>query len=245
MIAANKNDILDALLFVYFRWLTRRSFHTIAGRGLERLKNLPDDRPILLFCNHSNWWDALMVYILTRQMPHKAVYCMMEEKQLKHYRFFTWLGAFSVDLSSPLRSAVALRYAQRLLQLKETAIWIFPQGKLCRPNEPVEVKPGTDYLAKNAPHALLVPVAMRYEFFREDRPNVLIEIGQPFQAIERTDGRIAQECNDAFARLTEAALAQDLTGFEPLFKPRLTINKRWQWVKLALTGRLREFSPTN
>ena len=161
---------------------------------------------------------------------------------LKSLRFCNHLICL---LSSPLRSAVSLRYAQRLLQKPETAIWIFPQGKLCRQNEPVELKPGTDFLAKNAPHALLVPVAMRYEFFREDRPNVLIEIGQPFAAIDRTEGRIAQECNEAFARVSRAAQDNDLTGFDPLFKPRWTINKRWQWVKLALTGRLREFSPTN
>jgi len=245
MIAANKNDILDSLLYVYFRHLARSSFYTIAARGLERLRQLPPDRPVILFCNHTNWWDGLIIYLLTRQMPHKAVYCMMEEKQLKHYRFFTWLGAFSVDLSSPLRSAAALRYAQRLLQKKETAIWIFPQGKLCPPGEPVEVKPGTDYLAQNAPHALLVGVAMRYEFFRENRPNILIEIGQPFQAIEATEGRIARECNEAVTRATQSALAQDLSGFEPLFRPRWTINKRWEWVKLAARGRLREFSPTN
>jgi len=170
---------------------------------------------------------------------------MMEEKQLKHYRFFAWLGAFSVDLSSPLRSAVSLRYAQRLLQKQDTAIWIFPQGQICRPNEPLEIKPGTDYLAKNAPHALLVPVAMRYDFFREDRPNALIEVGEPFPAIENTEGRIARECNEAFARATKAAQDQDLADFSPLFPPRWTINKRWQWIKLALTGRLREFSPTN
>ena len=109
----------------------------------------------------------------------------------------------------------------------------------------MEIKPGTDYLAKNAPHALLVPVALCYEFFREDRPNVLIEIGRPFQAIERTEGRIAQECNDVFARVSEAAKAQDLTGFSLLFQPRWTINKRWEWIKRALTGRLGEFSSTN
>jgi chlorobactene lauroyltransferase len=245
VIAANKNDILDTLLFVYFRRLTRRAFHTIAARGLENLRQLPGDRPVLLFCSHTNWWDGLMVYLLTRQMTHKSVYCMMEEKQLKHYRFFTWLGAFSVDLSNSLRSATSLRYAQRLLQRNETAIWIFPQGKLCRPSEPVETRPGADYLAKNAPHALLVPVAMRYEFFREDRPNVLIEVGRPFPAVESGDGRIAQECNQVFARATRAAIEQDLTGFQPLFSPRLTINKRWEWVKLAATGRLREFSPSN
>ncbi len=245
MIAANKNDILDSLLFLYFRRSARKAFHTIAGRGLERLKQLPKDRPVLLFCNHTNWWDGLMVYLLTRYMPHKACYCMMEEKQLKHYRFFTWLGAFSVDLSSPIRSAASLRYAQRLLMKNDTAIWIFPQGKLCRQNEPVEVKPGTDYLATNAPHALLVPVAFRYDFFREDRPNVLIEIGQPFQAIDLAEGRIAQECNEVAARVNEAAANQDLTGFSVLFPPKWTINKRWEWVKRALTGRLREFSPTN
>jgi hypothetical protein len=30
-----------------------------------------------------------------------------------------------------------------------------------------------------------------------------------------------------------------------MFTPRLTINKRWEWIKLAATGRLREFSPIN
>ncbi len=245
MIAANKNDIIDALLYLYFRGLARNRFHTLAARGLEHLRDLPADRPALLFCNHTNWWDGLIVFLLTRQMRHKAVFCMMEEKQLKHYRFFTWLGAFSVDLSSALRSAVALRYAQRLLLRNETAIWIFPQGRLCRPNEPVEIKPGTDYLARNAPHAMLVPVAMRYDFFREDRPNVLIEIGRPFQAIDSTEGRIAQECNAAFARLSESALAHDISGFQRLFSPRWTINKRWEWVKFAVRGRLREFNPTN
>jgi chlorobactene lauroyltransferase len=245
VIAANKNDILDMFLFVYFRRLARRAFYVMAGRGFEHLQHLPTDRPVLLFCNHTNWWDGLIVYLLARQMPHKAAYCMMEEKQLKHYRFFTWLGAFSVDLSNPLRSAASLRYAQRLLQKNESAIWIFPQGKLCRPGELIEVKPGSDYLAKNAPHALLVPVAMRYEFFREDRPNVLIDIGRPFPAVESSDERIAQECNEIFARVNRAAVEQDLAGFKPLFPPRLTINKRWEWVKLAATGRLREFSPSN
>jgi 1-acyl-sn-glycerol-3-phosphate acyltransferase len=245
VIAANKNDVLDSLLHVYFRWLTRRFFHTLAGRGLENLRQLPGDRPAILFCNHTNWWDGLIIYLLTRQMPHKAVYCMMEEKQLKHYRFFTWLGAFSVDLSNPMRSAASLRYAQRLLQKNDTALWIFPQGKLCRPGEPMEIKGGTDFLARNAPHAVLVPVALRYEFFREDRPNVLIEVARPFPTVESAEGRIEQECNAAFARVNQAAGEQDLTGFQPLFSPRMTINKRWEWVKLAARGRLREFSPSN
>ena len=65
MIAANKNDVLDAGLFLYFKAMARRSFHTIAGRGLDRLRDLPKDRPVILFCNHTNWWDGLIVYLLT------------------------------------------------------------------------------------------------------------------------------------------------------------------------------------
>ena len=91
MLPANKNRFLDGLLYLYFRNRARRTFSAVAGRGLDHLRTLlPVDRPVLLFCNHTNWWDGLIVFLLTRQMRHKAVYCMMEEKQLKHYRFFTW-----------------------------------------------------------------------------------------------------------------------------------------------------------
>jgi 1-acyl-sn-glycerol-3-phosphate acyltransferase len=245
MIPANKNDIFDTILYFYFRGLSRRAFHTIAVRGLERLRSLPQDRPVLLFCNHTSWWDGVMIYLLTREMKHKAGYLMMEEKQMTHYRFFSWLGAFSVDLTSPIRSAAALRYAQRLLQVNETAIFIFPQGRICRRNEMIEVKPGTAYLGKSAPQAMLVPMAMRYEFFREDRPNALIEIGEPFPGIECDEWRIAHDCNETYARVNQSAREQDLTDFTRLFKPRLPLNKRWEWVKLFLAGRLREFEPTN
>jgi 1-acyl-sn-glycerol-3-phosphate acyltransferase len=244
MIAANKNDVLDSFLYLYFRWLARRSFHLVATRGLENLRNLPADRPVLLFCNHTNWWDGLMLYLLTRQI-RKACYCMMEEQQLKHYRFFAWLGAFSVDLSSPIRSAASLRYAQRLLQKEDTAIFIFPQGRISRPNEPIQARPGTDYLAKTATRSVLIPVAMSYGFFREDRPNVLIEIGAAFPSIECTEGRIERECNAMAARAAAALAAQDLTGFTPLFLPRLALNKRWEWIKLLVSGRRREFTAAN
>ena len=92
MIPANKNDIFDSILYAYFKGVTRRAFHTIAARGIEKLRALPADRPVIIFCNHTNWWDGVLIYLLTRQMRHKAGYLMMEEKQLKHYNFFTWLG---------------------------------------------------------------------------------------------------------------------------------------------------------
>jgi hypothetical protein len=109
----------------------------------------------------------------------------------------------------------------------------------------MEIKPGADYLAKATPNAVLVPLAIRYEFFRENRPNVLIEIGQPFPSTALSEGRIARECEAVSRQVSRAAESQDLTGFVPLFAPLWTINKRWEWVTRAATGRLRDFNPMN
>jgi 1-acyl-sn-glycerol-3-phosphate acyltransferase len=245
VIAANKSILLDSLLYIYFRAMFRSSFHTVAAHGLDKLKNLPKSSPVILYCNHTNWWDGLVVFMLTRAMPHKSTYCMMEEKQLKEYRFFTWLGAFSVDLASPIRALASIRYALRLLENNDTALWIFPQGKIVPPSEAIEVRPGTDYLAKRVPHAILVPVAFRYEFFREDRPNALIWIGDPFPAKDCSLAKITETCQESFSLLSEAAKKQDLTVFKYIFSPKLPINKKWQWVKMAVSGRLHKFNPAN
>ncbi len=245
MIPAKKSAVIDAMLYRYFRRFFAKAFHTVAVKGMERFRDLPKDRPVIVICNHTNWWDALMVFMLTRAMPHKKVFCMMEEKQLKDYRFFARLGAFSVDLTSRAKAAASVRYALRLLEQPETAMWIFPQGKICPPSEQIEPKPGTDFMAKRVPHAIVLPLALRYEFFREDRPNILLVAGATFPASECSLERIGTSLRETFAVADEAAKRQDLTGFTVMFHPQLTINKRWQWVKMAMTGRLKDFEQGN
>ncbi len=225
--------------------MARHSFHTIAARGLEHLAAMPPDRPVLLFCTHTNWWDGLIGYFISKHLPGKAIHCMMEERQLRQFQFFTWLGGFSVDLDSPEKALPTLRYVRKLLKSPTNAVWIFPQGKLSRPNEPFVAQPGTDYFARSTPEAMLVPIALRYDFFRDDRPNVLIEIGPPFPGTELVEGRISAECSKAFARVSAAAEEQSLDGFTPLFPPVWPINKRWEWIKRAVTGRLSGFKLEN
>jgi 1-acyl-sn-glycerol-3-phosphate acyltransferase len=245
MIPANKNPFLDWILYQYVRGLARRSFHNICIRGLDRLRGLDPEHPAIVFSNHSNWWDALAVFLLTRAAPHKSFYCMMEEKQLRAYRFFSWLGAFSVDPGNPLRAAASVRYAIRLLQQKETLMWIFPQGEMVSPHQPIKLREGASYLATQSHSAQMLPIAFRYEFFREDKPLMLIDVGQPFTAHESNDERVAEACRQIAQNLDQTVRTQNLSGFETLFKPRLTINKKWEWFCLALQGRLREFNPAN
>ena len=49
----------------------------------------------------------------------------------------------------------------------------------------------------------------------------------------------------AAARLAEAARQRNLDGFTSLMRPGLSINKKWDWFRCAVTGRLAEFNPEN
>jgi len=201
VIAANKNDVIDAFLYVYFRWLARRAFHTIAGRGLERLNNCPTTAGHPLLQPHELVGRPGHL-LLTRQMKHKAVYCMMEKSSSSIPLLHVARGV----LGRPEQSAagrVVAAVCQRLLQKNDTRSGFFRRAASAAERAGGD-QAGHDYLAQSSPHALLVPVAMRFDFFREDRPNALVEVGQPFHAIDSAEGRIAQECNEAFARVTKA-----------------------------------------
>lgn len=245
MIPAQKKTWAEMLLYAYFSRSWRKAFQAIYWRGGEHLRGLPGDRPAIGFANHTNWWDILMIFRLTREARPKISYGMMEEKQLRPYRFFTWLGAFSVDLSAPGKAAGGLRYAVKLLRDPRTLLWMFPEGELRTPYEKFTMKPGLEFLTKHAPTALLLPCAFRYEFFRDDRPVVLIEIGSPLAASEASPEVMTHAVQALQDRLAVVALQRDLTGFTLLQAPQWTINKRWEYVLWLLHGRRTTFNPHN
>ncbi|NJK93167.1 MAG: hypothetical protein HC904_15920 [Blastochloris sp.] len=109
---------MDSLLYLYLRGSLRRHFDSVGVAGLEHFLESGQGKPVIAVANHSGWWDGLMVFFLTRLRKDKEFYCMMEEKQLRHYPFFTWLGAFSVDPSNSVRAGAAVRYACKLLRQK-------------------------------------------------------------------------------------------------------------------------------
>lgn len=245
MISARKNALLERLLYLYLIRRLRRQFYSIEVKGLEHLRNLDPRHGSIAFANHSNWWDGLAIFFLTRHQDRKSFYCMMEEKQLRHYAFFTWIGAFGVDLSNRLQSALSIRYATRLLKNPRALVWIFPQGEMTGPQEPIAVKPGTHFLASRYPVTQLLPVCFRYEFVREDRPQIFIQFAPPFSAAESSDEKIRTALQALCDDLDQSLRRRDFQGFQALLRPSLSINKRWEWFTLLLKGRLGEFRAKN
>lgn len=248
MLPAQKIAWRDRAMYVYLRRMLQASFHDVRLRGREHLDRLDLKRPILAVSNHAGWWDGLMIFRLTRVLADRDFYCMMEEKQLRPNRFFTWIGAFGVNLDDRREAAASVRYALDLLQKPAALVWVFPQGELVSPHRPIEVKPGAAYLANKTPGVQVLPLGLRYEFFREDKPHALIEVDEPFDVSADspiTDATIQEALVGVTSKLNEAVVAQDIADFEELESPKLTINKRWEWCQLALQGRLDEFNPRN
>ncbi len=246
MIPPRKTPLTEALLYRYVRGLARSTFHAIHVSGLDHLRHLPPDRPVLALANHSCWWDGFLIHLLTRAAPQRDFFCMMEEKQLRHFPFLTRIGAFSVNLESPRQVATSLRFTLRLLADPTKLVWLFPQGVMAPADAPLDLRPGAAFLLRKTPGALFLPVAFRYGFRREQKPEAWIRIHPPEPAPTHSDASITAALEAARHQLR---LAWDQhpapSDFIPLLPPRLSINKRWEWVKRACSGRWADFTSTN
>jgi len=187
MIEARKNPLIEALFARLNLGMLRRHFHLLHLQGAERVQRLDRSLPVVFFGNHSNWWDGLMEFHLGREILHVDSYLMMEEKQMERYRFFRFIGVFSVDRGSPREAYESVRYASRVAAAPNRALWIYPQGDM-RPNDvrPLRFFPGIGHIANMLGTAHFVPVARRYEYMKEQLPEVFTRIGEPI-LVERTE----------------------------------------------------------
>ena len=241
MIPARK---LPPFNFVLRRWmnrLLRRRFHNVYVAGAEHLRQLEPSRPVVGCVNHSNWWDGFVLYVLSHRLLPHDIYLVMEEANLRRYRFFSWMGVFGVDLSERRAALPGLRYGLRLLtQTAESRpaklVWMFVQGKLLPPAQPVEVKSGATFLATRS-GAVLLPLVLRYEWLVESRPSIFVRVGAPLDA-NTPAAKVAEVLNALLAETDRATASLDLTSYEPLFIPAMSMNKRWDYlVHLCLRRR--------
>ena len=246
MIAARKVPLFNFMLRRRLTAVIRRRFHNVYLLGADHLRSLDPARPVVACANHTNWWDGFVLYVLSHlRLPHD-IYLAMEEKNLRRYRFFTWMGVFGIDLASPRAALSGLRYAVRLL--KTTAgtprlLWLFVQGRLLDPRVPVEVRPGALFLAQRT-GAQILPLAIRYEWLAESRPSIFVHFGSPMPP-ETSGAELAATLNCLFARI-ESALDTNAKGeLESLFPPRMSMNKRWDYVVHLLIGRGEVFDKQN
>ncbi len=247
MIPARKNPAFN---FALRRWMTRllrRRFHGMRLCGGEHLRALAaSGQPVIGCVNHTNWWDGFVLYVLSHRLLPHDIYLAMEEKNLRRYRFFTWMGVFGLDLSNRAAAVSGLRYAVRLLGSKilpSRLIWMFVQGALVNPRRPVEVKPGALFLVRRT-GAMLLPLVLRYDWLLESRPGVFVKVGAPMPS-ETTPEALAERLNGLLKQVDEALETNQFSGWEDLLPARMSINKRWDYFLHLLSGRRAAFERQN
>lgn len=117
MLTAQKKHWFDVIFSVYNRNLIKRRFHSLSVENLNNLKHGDSNIPLVIYLNHSSWWDGLILYQIGKTVSLDQ-YVMMEEKQLKNLQLFRKLGAFSVVRENPREAVKSINYAVNLLNEK-------------------------------------------------------------------------------------------------------------------------------
>jgi 1-acyl-sn-glycerol-3-phosphate acyltransferase len=233
-IPAAKNAFGDEALYQLFaRPALQGTFHRIwaqtAGPGPQPVRG-----PYMIYLNHSSWWDGYMMMLIHRRLFSKRLdsYVMMEEKQLRLFRFFTWTGAFSIDRHDPEDAQRALAYAVYLLQRHSAgALYIFPQGRI-EPNDrrPLTIHAGAARIAAQVDTLTLLPVAFRYEFLNEQWPHAFVRVGPPHrlndpQNISASQDEMHHHLTACVDTLRDQVLARQFHSFRLLMRGRVGIDE--------------------
>ena len=152
-----------------------------ARRGIDGVRQALDEGAggVLFAANHSCWWDLYLAHFLNETIPVDG-YGMMEHANLTRFGFFRRIGAFSVDRSSPAGVRASIDYASSCSGGRTSGVWIFPQGKIVGNDvRPLGFQPGLRTLVRRAGRVRIVPVALRYEFWQDERPEAFVRFGEP------------------------------------------------------------------
>lgn len=164
----------------FFNMLQNR-FYAFRYKGEENYFEGDTNVPTILFAPHCNWWDGIVFYNTTHRIFHKEIRLMVEE--LNRFPLLRRGGAYSVNKKSPQSAMKALQYSVDLLGDLRNILCIFPQGIIRPPHfRPIKFQTGLAYIAQNAVKKYgrvnLIPMAVDYTFFRDNRPEVVVEFGK-------------------------------------------------------------------
>ncbi len=248
MITADKTGWPTHAVHALIRWKLRHHFHGIHAQGLGPLREAIDEDPsgVLFLGNHSSWWDFFMAHWINVTVPVDG-YGMTEHSNMLKYGFFKRIGAYSVDRNDPASVRESLDYTAELLRRPRAGVWLFPQGTIaCNDVRPLEFQGGLRLLLRRAGRLRIVPVALRFEYWQDERPEAFARFGTPSwvdrsersSVIDRWQARLTDELD----ALTADVLTQDSHRFEPILSGQGSINDRYARFRARFGGPPADYS---
>jgi len=224
MLEANKSILFEKIFSIYNRNLLKRSFYSIQVSGLDCLFKKDVNIPLIIYCNHSSWWDGLVAFQISIETALDS-FVMMEEKQLKQLFLFRKLGAFSVVREKPSEAFKSVIYAAKLLKENSNrTLWIFPQGEIL-PNDlrPIRFFNGLAKIIEKVGNCLVTSLSMRYEFLCEFKPQIFVKIEEPWMIYVNEDlnskklsEKLAERLTNNLDQLKNEIINQSLSDYKSI-----------------------------
>jgi len=206
----------------------RRHFHGVRMSEAPRFAN--DGKPVIVYANHSSWWDPMVSILLAEcLMPERNHYAPMAAEALSRYRILQRVGIFPVEMNTTRGAAQFLRTSETILE-SGGVLWITPQGRFVDSHtRPLAFKPGLAAIAVRIAAAkddcTVLPLAIEYPFWDERLPEVLLRFGDPVRVLagETADAvheQLIKALDTTMDELRQLAAARDAGAFTTLLRGR-------------------------
>jgi 1-acyl-sn-glycerol-3-phosphate acyltransferase len=209
----------------------RGHFRAVYGRGAPPA----EQRPLILYANHHYWWDGYLAYWLIRSWGRRTMVWM---ESYRRFPPFGAVGALPFPAGDITARARTVRRTLQALRSPETALLLFPEGKLHGDTERLlPFQRSLHWLARQLPHAQLLPLAIHIEPSYHQYPRAYLSIGAPFlsdlsdpeawlcSAAEALHATLQAVRADARAAVSEAEITA--RGYQILLRGRLSVSERF------------------
>lgn len=214
-----------------FGKMVRARFHSLMYKGIENLEKRDKTKATIFYVNHSNWWDGIMAYTIVRHIFKGKLRLMIEE--MNRFPLFQYIGCFPINKKTAQDAMKSLKYAVTTLDKPDIYFWLFAEGIIRPPrNRNKKFQTGIAYLIENAVKKYggvnVAPISVDYSFLRQDKPEVIVEIGevQTFYEFKQDRKEFCEKLGHSFEQFCEAQQKQisegNFDGYRYLFKQKLS-----------------------
>ena len=215
-----------------FRHIVRgyfhRHFHAVRVSAASQFKH--DGIPLIIYANHSSWWDPMVSILLAeRFMPERSHYAPMDAEALARYGILRKVGIFPVEMKTARGAVQFLRTGMAILE-RGGVLWVTPQGRFVDVRtRPLVFKRGLAALAVRVSAVsggcTVLPLAIEYPFWDERLPEALLRFGEPVRVLagetaESLQARLIDALVTTMDELSELTATRDAGVFKTLSQGR-------------------------
>ena len=228
---AKDNPFWIMIATYVFGKMVKARFHSLMYKGIENLEKRDKTKATIFYVNHSNWWDGIIGYTMVKRVFKGRLRLMIEE--MNRFPLFQYIGCFPINKKTAQDAMKSLKYAATTLDKGDVYFWLFAEGIIRPPrNKNKKFQTGIAYLIENAIKQYgginIAPISVDYSFLRQDKPEVILEIGevQTFYEFKQDRKEFCAQLSKSFEDFCTNQHNQissgDFQGYRYLFKQKLS-----------------------